>query len=117
MPSSASVLRLYGPAVVCSLAALCGVPHGLGAPLMDDCADAAPARPARVAPTMTRMMTLFEIERLSKEKGLAMCFVENPTQQQLDEIAKALQGFYRFFERHGDVANQLRAFRSGLHLA
>ncbi len=92
MPSKNSVLRLYGPAVVCTLTALCGTAHGLG--VQDEC-DTTPApavaASARVAPTMTRMMSLLEIERLSLEKGVAMCFVSNPTQAQLDEIMARYQ--------------------------
>ncbi len=99
MLSNFSVDRLIGPAVVCTIVLACGTARGVNTPASGPCDRVAPqsteadapapqavAESGRRTPTMTKFMTLMEIERLSRERGLAMCFVANPTQAQLDEI-------------------------------
>jgi hypothetical protein len=93
MLSNDGVSRLLVPAVVCTILMLAGTARGVDAPAPHACEpgvpavhrEAAPAA-ARRAASMTRLMTLLQIEEASKERGLAMCFVQNPTQSQLDEI-------------------------------
>ena len=95
MLSNLSVYRLIGPAVVCSIVSVCGSVRGASVPVVAMPAQAcdvsteadAPAPPSgHRASSMTKMMSVIEIERLSRERGLAMCFIGNPTQAQLDEI-------------------------------
>ncbi len=95
MLSNLSVYRLIGPAVVCSIISVCGSSRGASIPVVAvpdrACAISteadAPVLPSdRRSSSMTRMMSVIEIERLSKARGLAMCFVGNPTQAQLNEI-------------------------------
>lgn len=93
MLSNLSVYRLVGPAVACTIASICGSARGVNTPApfnegmaVSTEADAPAIVSVRRAPTMTKLMSVLEIERLSKERGLAMCFVANPTQAQLDEI-------------------------------
>jgi hypothetical protein len=84
--------RLFGPAVVCCIVTICGVARGVG----EACAQpegSAVGSSARVerGGSASRMMLLGRVEREATARGMAMCFVANPTDEQLAYIMEHFQ--------------------------